>query len=78
MHKLNFWAKNKDDHYRNLKVFEDCVKKMKLPFLVPSLDHLSNSKFQYNMECLQLLYNFVDRATKTSDGSIKPTHPKLY
>jgi len=50
--RLNFNAKNKADFTRNLKVFEDAVKKLNLPFTVPSLDQLSNGKFQYNMECI--------------------------
>ena len=37
LHKLNFNAKNKAEYERNLKVFQDAVKKLNLPFTVPSL-----------------------------------------
>lgn len=52
LQRLNYNAKNKDDYKRNLKVFQDYVKKLNLPFTVPNLDQLSNGKFQHNMECI--------------------------
>lgn len=33
--------------------------KLKLPFTVPNLEQLSNGKFQYNMECIQWLYDYA-------------------
>ena len=43
--KLNFKCKNKADYHRNQKIFADAVKKLKLPFTLPDLEHLSNGKF---------------------------------
>ena len=58
LHKLNYNARNKAEYERNIKVFQDAVKKLNLPFTTPSIQNLSNSKFQYNMECIQFLFDY--------------------
>jgi len=55
---LNFNAKNQSDFHRNLKVFQQAIKKLNLPFTVPNLEQLSTGKFQFNMECVQWLYDY--------------------
>ena len=60
LHKLNFNAKNKDDYARNLKFFDGQVKKLRLPHEV-NVNMLANGKFQYNMECIQWLYDYLNK-----------------
>jgi hypothetical protein len=64
MHRLNFLAKNKEDNMRNLKIFADAIKKLGLPYSPPKLDLLSNCKFQYNIECIQWLYDYTMKINK--------------
>lgn len=55
--RLNFLPRNKQDNVRNLKLFQETMKKMGLPYSVPNLELLGNGKFQYNIECIQWLYD---------------------
>ena len=64
LQRLNLLAKNKQDCQRNLKVLQDAIKKLGLPFVMPSLDLLSNGKFQYNMECIQWLFDYSQKVSK--------------
>ena len=38
LQKLNYSARNKDEYFRNLKMFQNAIKKLNLPFTVPNLD----------------------------------------
>lgn len=58
MTKLNYNAKNKDDNARNLKVLDDVVTKLKLNKQL-QINQLATSKFQFNMEFLQWLYDYT-------------------
>lgn len=44
LHKLNFYAKNRDDNSRNLKVLDDVLIKLKLNKRI-QIEQMANGKF---------------------------------
>ena len=81
LNKLNYMAKNKADNQRNLKLFQTAVKKLNLPFTVPNLEQLSNGKFQFNMECVQWLYDYsikLQSGKNQGNGQVGPGPASMY
>jgi len=60
LHKLNFNVKYEEDNIRNLKLVDDCLKKLKINKIVP-INRLAKGKFQDNIEFLQWCYGYAQK-----------------
>lgn len=58
--KLNFNAKFPDEFTCNLKILDDCFKKLKLDKIIP-IDKLAKGKLQDNINFLQWLYSYAQQ-----------------
>lgn len=65
--KLNLNAKHKDDNVRNLKVLDDALTKLKLNKQI-NVQNLANSKFQFNMDFIQWLYDYAQKTNPNASS----------